>query len=239
MRRPARVPASRLLPVVARLADAPATGEVILAPWLAALRGIDADLAALLPVADVNGLALAGCAAPGGSAADPSAADPDAEGGPRAVAALMLADPFLRVRDAGQVLRAAGIGRVANFPTVQVVDGDTARALDSADLGAAREIERLAAFRRAGFSTVGFACGLEAARAMLADGASALVLHPGVALRDWRERAAAALATGRTLATLAAEATVPIFVYRPAAFGPELDQAVAAAAGEVRLARPN
>jgi predicted TIM-barrel enzyme len=229
MRPPARALPTRVLPVAARLADAPKTGCVILAPWLAALGGADADLASLLPVADVNGLALAGCAAAGCTE----------DGGPRAVAALMLADPFLRVRDAGQALRTAGIGRVANFPTVQVVDGETARALDSADLGAAREIERLAAFRRAGFSTVGFACGLEAARAMLADGASALVLHPGVALRDWRERAAAALATGRTLATLAAEATVPIFVYRPAAFGPELDQAVAAAAGEVRLARPN
>jgi hypothetical protein len=155
--------------------------------------------------------------------------------GAGAVASLMLADPFLRVRDAACVMSTHGIGRVANFPTVQLIDGQTAHAFDSAGVGTRREIEILAAFRSAGFQTVAFACGIEPARAMLRDGASTLVLHPGVALQDWRQRAAAALGIGRAMASLRQETDVPILVYRPAGFGSELDRAAAAADGEARI----
>jgi predicted TIM-barrel enzyme len=152
-----------------------------------------------------------------------------------AIAGLLLVDPFLRLRDARLALAEAGVSRVANFPTVQLIDGDTARAFDSANVGAAREVDALAAFRGAGFETVAFAATLQTAQAMLPHGPSMLVLHPGLALADWRERTTACLGLVRMIAVLRGETDLPLLVYRPHGFGHELDQAADQADGLAQI----
>jgi predicted TIM-barrel enzyme len=196
-------------------------GAYVLAPWLDVLPAGNPDLLSLLPVGDLNGATMAALSAT-------SAAN--------AFVALLLADPFLRVRDTAALLGRAGARGVANFPTTQIVDGETARAFESAGARASREIAMLKAFGEAGLATLGFASGPESARAMAAATPTFVVLHPGVALADWRQRAAAALAVGRTIGIVRDACDRPVLVYRPLGFGPELDQAIADADGLV--ARP-
>uniref|UniRef100_UPI0025D5369C phosphoenolpyruvate hydrolase family protein n=1 Tax=Roseinatronobacter sp. TaxID=1945755 RepID=UPI0025D5369C len=121
----------------------PATDESaadwVLAPWLAALPRQGRDLLALLPVLDVNALGLA------------ALPNQPGETTKNAIAAVFCADPFLRVRDAVQLLRAAGIGKVTNFPTIQIIDGSAAHGFESAGLGTRREAEILGEFAQAGF----------------------------------------------------------------------------------------
>ena len=148
---------------------------------------------------------------------------------------LAMVDPFLRPRDAIDRLRRAGISGVANFPTMQIVDGETARAFEGADARTTREVQVLEAFLAEGFRTIAFACGPDAARLIAQTCPTMMVLHPGVALSDWRQRAASALAVQRMIEHCRLEAGCPVLVYRPAGFGSELDQAVAAADGEVKI----
>lgn len=150
-----------------RLDDAPAA-DALFMPGLAGLEGPDLDLLALMPVCDVNG-ALAE-ALEGRAPWTPGAAP---------VVGLFLLDPFLRVNDMAAALRRAGIGRVANYPTIQGFDGEAARSLASVGFSPAAELEALRAFAALGFSTVGFAAGAAAARELAAAGAEAVVLHPG------------------------------------------------------------
>lgn len=140
--------------------------------YLPALRGLeegDLDLLAMLPVCDVNG-DLARSLASGNLWAVP---------GPAPVAGLFMLDPFLRIADMASALKAAGIQRVANYPTIQVLEGETARGLASVGLGPAQEFEILREFGRRGLAMVGFATGAAAARELAAAGASTVVLHPG------------------------------------------------------------
>lgn len=201
-------------------------GDYLLAPFLAQVAPAHRELVGMLPVVDVNAAALAGLRAV--SPASPSCR--------RAVAGLMLVDPFLRLRDATLALAEAGVSGVANYPTVQLIDGETARVFDSAGAGVAREIAVLTAFSEAGFETVAFAASLDTARAMLRHGPSRLVLHPGLALADWRERAAASLAVAHMIPALRDQCDTQLLVYRPHGFGPELDQAEALADGRVWVA---
>lgn len=202
-----------------------APGEtVIAAPWLRALPRGNPDLLSLLPVADLNAAALGHLDSPA------SISD---RGG--VFAALAMVDPFLRPRDAATRLRRAGISGVANFPTMQIVDGETARAFEGAGARTTREIEMLEAFAAEGLRTIAFACGADGAQAAARTRPTMMVLHPGVALSDWRQRAAGALAVQRLVEPSRSEAGCPVLVYRPSGFGSELDQAVAAADGEVMI----
>jgi predicted TIM-barrel enzyme len=205
--------------------DAPNPGEIhISAPWLRALPVGNPDLLSLLPVVDLNAAAL--------RSLDPPAGRVDRGG---VFAALALVDPFLRPRDAVARLRRAGISGVANFPTMQVVDGETARAFEGAGARTTREVEMLEAFIAESFRTIAFACGPDAAREVARTRPTMMVLHPGVALSDWRQRAAGALSVQRLIDSCRTLAACPVLIYRPAGFGSELDQAVAAADGEVRI----
>lgn len=150
-----------------RLDDAPAADALFL-PGLAGLEGPDLDLLALMPVCDVNGglaEALEG-RGPWGSGAAP-------------VAGLFLLDPFLRVPEMAAALHRSGIGRVANYPTIQGFDDGAGRSLASVGFSPAAEFEALRAFAAIGFGTVGFAAGAAAARELAASGARTVVLHPG------------------------------------------------------------
>lgn len=197
-----------------------AEGDVLLAPFMAEIPPAHRELVGVLPVSDVNAAML-----------DVLRAGPPALQGRRTIAGLMLVDPFLRLRDVTLALSSAGVAAVANYPTVQLIDGETARVFDSAGAGVAREIAVLASFREAGFETVAFAASLDSARAMLRHGPSRLVLHPGLALADWRERAASSLAIAHMIPILRDQGDTPLLVYRPHGFGHELDQAEALADG--------
>jgi hypothetical protein len=160
--------------------------SVILAPWLAALRGIDADLASLLPVADVNGLALAGCAAPGGTDPRRRAAGGGGADARRPLPARARRRPGAargRHRPRRELPHRAGRRRRHRAGARQRRPRRRARDRAPRRLPPRRLFHRRLRLRARG--RAGDAGG----------GASALVLHPGVALRDWRERAAAALAT--------------------------------------------
>lgn len=200
----------------------------ILAPWLSALPAQGRDVLALLPVLDVNGLGFAGLQR---FDAEPSGAD---GWQPHAIASIFCADPFLRVRDAVQILRATGITRVTNFPTIQIVDGAAARGFDSAGLGAQREVEILGQFSAAGFDVTGFAESEDVAIALAQQGAAALVLHPGPSSDHPGSRSAAARTVARKLSTLRSETDLPVRVMCPDGFGPELDAALSLADGAVR-----
>lgn len=202
------------------LGHAPA-GPGIFAPWLEALPQGPRDLLALLPVADVNALTLTAL----------EGLEPAAH--PQMHAALFCADPFLRVRDMADVLRRAGIGAVTNFPTVQMIDGETARDLDSADLGARREIRVLQQFAQAGFRVLAFTGSAEAGAVLARQGAEGVVLHPGPASGDWRVRAAAARQSVQAIRSLRHLTDVPVRVFHPDGFGGELDAADALADGIV------
>ncbi|MCC5962016.1 MAG: phosphoenolpyruvate hydrolase family protein [Rhodobacteraceae bacterium] len=205
----------------------------ILAPWMDLLPANQRDLLSLLPVADVNGALFA---ALGGLEQDVTApALPDAAR-PGTIAGLLCVDPFLRVHDVLRLLGAAGISAIANFPTIQVVDGATARVFDSADLGVKREFRILAQFARAGVAITGFATTDDAAERLLEIGVSDLVFHPGLASSDWRARAVAARQAKDCLRTLRPRCQIPLRLFCPDAFGTELDAARALADGLVRYA---
>jgi hypothetical protein len=205
----------------------------ILAPWMDLLPADQRDLLSLLPVADVNGALFA--ALGGLERVMPTPAPPGATR-PGTIAGLLCVDPFLRVHDVLRLLSAAGISEIANFPTIQVVDGTTARVFDSADLGVKREFRILAQFARAGLSITGFATTIEAAERLLEIGVGELVLHPGPASSDWRARAVAARQAEECLRTLRPRCSVPLRLFCPDAFGTELDHARALADGLVRYA---
>jgi predicted TIM-barrel enzyme len=164
------------LTVRTRLDGADLSGTLFL-PALAGLEGPALDLLAMMPVCDVNGALAAAL----------DAGPPWAPGAPAPVAGLFLLDPFIRIPEMAERLRRAGVRRVANYPTIQALDGETARAMASVGFTPAHEFEALAELRASGFEIVGFAYGAAAARELAALGATTVVLHPGPAGGDPRE----------------------------------------------------
>lgn len=194
--------------------------RTIICPGLAQLEPAQRELAAILPVADMNGSALAACAAGGLAGTN---------------LALMMADPFLNARRVADALLAAGVSRVVNFPTVQILDGDSARAMDSAGVGAEREAQVLAELCSSGLAATGIARGWRIAERLIKAGVDQVILHPGVALRDWRSRAVAALELEGDMQTLAACGHTAPLIFKPAGFGNELDRAIGWSSGTVQL----
>jgi predicted TIM-barrel enzyme len=123
------------------------------------------ELLALLPVADVNGALMAALAGRSFSRAAP-------------VAAVFCVDPFLRVSDMAAALRAGGIMAVTNYPTVQVVDGETGRAIAAVGYGPADELSMLLRFAAAGLEPVGCVTSAEDAARFAAAGVARLVAPP-------------------------------------------------------------
>ena len=142
--------------------------DAVFLPGLCGLEGPHLDLLATLPISDVNGTLMA-------ALNDPLLWAKHA--GPPAVG-LFLADPFLRLPDIAARLRRVGVRRVANYPTLQAFEGETARALASVGFALGTELDGLRALAAEGFEIVGFASGAATARQLSAF-ATTVVLHPG------------------------------------------------------------
>lgn len=200
----------------------------IFAPWLDGLPSVQRDLLSILPVLDINGALFSTL---GGVSDDEVASTTAAD---MQIAALLCVDPFLRLRDVTRLLKSAAITAVTNFPTVQVVDGTAARGFESADLGVEREAAILSQFIKQGFSVVGFATSAENGLCLMDAGVRDLIIHPGPASSDWRNRASAAQKATTTLTALRAQPFTSLRLFCPDEYGHELDAARAAADGLVR-----
>lgn len=191
------------------------------APWADTLSPGNVDLLALLPIIGVN------------DAIETDLSEQDT-GEPavmqNAVACMMTADPFIHVPHVARRLRSRGIGAVANFPTVQLMDGETGRALDAGRCGSEREFEFLGEMAKSGFSITAFVSSLNALRRATELQCSRIVVHPGLPMKDWRLRAAAALQAGEIIKAAGSMApAVDLLVYKPHGFGHELDATIAKA----------
>lgn len=144
-------------------------GVCVLVPALARFPAAVRELMALLPVVDLNqallsALAEARCAPPPGMAAG-----------------VFAVDPFLDRAGLIAALRASGVRRVANFPTVQSFDGATSAGFDVVGYDFRAELALMAALAEAGFEPLVYVAGVPAASAALEAGFTTLVYHPGLA----------------------------------------------------------
>lgn len=198
------------------------------APWAEALSPLSVDLLALLPIVGIN------------DAFEAHPHEPSArQGMANAVACMMAADPFIHVPHIARRLRSAGIGAVANFPTVQLMDGETGRALDAGRCGIKREFEFLGEMANSGFSITTFVATHGDIRHAAALRSDRIVVHPGIPMKDWRLRTTAALQAGEIVkAVRSAMPGASLLVYRPAGFGHELDAAIAQADGSLVWSAP-
>ena len=126
-------------------------------------------LVALLPVLDINGALRAALAA-----GRPFRAAPP-------IAGLFACDPFLRLADLAAALRRAGIMTVVNYPSVQLLEGETAAALATVGYRAEAEFRLLQRLAAEGFTPVACATTRRAADAALGLGLRRILLHPGIA----------------------------------------------------------
>ncbi|MFD1197944.1 phosphoenolpyruvate hydrolase family protein [Brucella gallinifaecis] len=206
--------------------------DVIICPGLAGLPRQALEVAALLPISAMNEPTLAFLKSDAQLTHNGFQEKQDVSA---VTLALMMADPFLRPQAIFDLLRRKRIKRVTNYPTIQLHDGDSARAFKSASIGLNREIEMMTAFCQAGFAGTAFVTSLDAARLMLQAGADTLVLHPGLFLLDWRSRATAAKRINQTLLHLRADenAKAKILVMKPDGYGAELDTICQMADGTV------
>lgn len=202
----------------------------IICPGLALLPPGLEEIATLLPLADLNGVALSYC---GNRAGTPEPGQKRGQDQPGALA-LMMSDPFLNPGRIADTLRAAGMDTVINWPSCQILDGDTARAVASAGLGVAREAAMIAEFSALGFRTLGLVRGAGHGALMAKAGATQIVLHPGIALRDWRSRAMAARLLDEEMQA-SAGLELPLLVFRSRGYGSELDAVISRSAGVVSL----
>jgi hypothetical protein len=118
---------------------------VLYAPSLRQLAPDATLVMATLPILDWNAALLADLAAV------------DVGPAPRVCAAVLATDPFACWEDIADALRGAGVSGVSNFPSLALVDRSALADLDAANLGYARELDRLAWFAGDGFHVLGIA----------------------------------------------------------------------------------
>lgn len=196
--------------------------RTILLPALAGLPPESAELLLHLPVVDVNG------------ACERSLEDAARGELAGTTMAVFGGDPFLG-DGMLRALKASGVAAIANFPSAQLVDGDAARAIEVVHYGLAADLRLVARARTLGLQVVGFAYGAESARRVVEGGAGPVVVHPGIATADWRQRAAQAASAMQTIALARQAGARRVLLHRPRGFGAALDAAAARADGEVTL----
>lgn len=121
-----------------------------------------------------------------------------------AAVGLFMADPFLNVARAAARLTEAGVGWVANFPSVDQQDPDFAQHLGDVGLDPARETDVLAALSGRGLSTLAVVCDPARAAALGAASPRAVLALPRVAdfaagMPSMRHRGALSDAIGAAL----------------------------------------
>lgn len=196
--------------------------RTILLPALAGLPPESAELLLHLPVVDVNGSCERSL--DGSTRAELAGATMAVFGG----------DPFLG-DGMLRALKARGVAAIANFPSAQLVDGDAARAIEVVHYGLAADLRLVSRARALGLQVLGFAYGAESARRVVEAGAGPVVVHPGIATADWRQRAALAATATQTIAVARQAGARRVLLHRPRGFGAALDVAAARADGEVAL----
>jgi predicted TIM-barrel enzyme len=156
--------AARLAATPDEAAASPA-GLVVAMPALAGFTPPQRELAAMLPVSDINGALMAGAHAFAERGHD------------RLCAGVLLVDPFLVIDDLVAALAAGGFARVANFPTVQLLDGEAGAGLAAVGYDLAAELRQLAVLAVHGLTPHVYVVDAEAARVALAAGFVDLVFH--------------------------------------------------------------
>ena len=126
-------------------------------------------IAGLLPLGDANALSLE-------SARErvPKAGSTPVLAGVCATDPLRLMDKFLLE------MKAAGVAGVQNVPSVGLIDGGFRTNLEEAKLGYAREVEMIGLAEHLDLITAAFVFSPEDALIMVAAGADAIVIHPGL-----------------------------------------------------------
>jgi len=142
------------------------TALAVVIPALARFKPGDREIAAMLPVSDINGELAASA-----QAFETISQRADV------CAGIMAADPFLVIDELAAALRRAGFHSVANFPTVQLIDGAAGAGLAAVGCDLAAELRTLAAFRRLGFSAHAYVIDEASAGIALDAGYSSLVFH--------------------------------------------------------------
>ena len=100
-------------------------------------------------------------------------------------AGVLASDPTTDLAKLFDDLHSLGVEGVTNWPAVGFIDGQFREALESAGCGVAGEAEMLAAAKKAGFATLGFALAESEVRTFLAADVDGLVLNLG--LTRWVE----------------------------------------------------
>ena len=118
---------------------------------------------------------------------------------------LFLAGPFLNMALEGGRLAGAGLGWIANLPSVEQQDEEFSQQLADVGLDRGRELACLAQFRAQGFRVAAVAADGPGAAAAAAIGAEALIILPRVAdfaagFPSLRQRGAAAQAVAEAAA---------------------------------------
>lgn len=138
----------------------------VFVPALDRFPPVSRELMGVLPVCDINAVLM------GALARRPV---------PRhLVAGIFTVDPFLDIREMVAALQQARLAEVANYPTVQLLDGAAGHGLAAVGYHARAEFMRLREFAARGFGTLAYVASPRAAEEALALGLTRLVVHPGL-----------------------------------------------------------
>lgn len=157
--------------VVTSLA-AEAAGARLLVPALARFAPEARALAGLLPIVDINGALLA-------ALDDVDLGGAEGVGREALVAGVFAADPFLHLGELAGRLLEAGIAQVANYPTLQHVDGAAGRGLAAVGYDMRAEFAVLLELERLGLRPLACVASFAAAECALGMGLGRLAFDPG------------------------------------------------------------
>jgi predicted TIM-barrel enzyme len=151
-------------------------GLIIAVPGLADFAPAERELAAMLPVADINGALVAAAAAFATVHAFARASGEKTDSS-EVCAGLLMVDPFLVIGDLVAALQDGGFRAVANFPTVQLLDGAAGVGLAAVGYDLSAELRQLASLAARGFTPHVYVTDAAGARAALDAGFRDLVFH--------------------------------------------------------------
>lgn len=140
----------------------------VLAPYLAGLSPEQADIVGLMPIGSVNERLLAALPPQG-----------DASAG-KLIAGLFLCDPFLGGRRLFARLAAAGVRRIVNLPTTNLIPpGPYRQVLNAAGIDPGAELAALREAREAGLQVMAMVASFDQAARAAEAGIRSLLFHPG------------------------------------------------------------